>query len=144
MKEIFKQSGVFFFILLLFCTLFIFGISWGYSFVLAICCFLCGYIILVFLKKEETSISKVKQEYANTIREIVSQQPVASDLVSTLFPLRNENTSYSYLINPNSNENILNYLQNNESEKTQMKTFTNSLIDQYFNSPTQYIKDRII
>ena len=116
MKEIFKQSGVFFFILLLFCILFIFGISWGYSFVLAICCFLCGYIILVFLKKEETSISKVKQEYANTIREIVSQQPVASDLVSTLFPLRNENTSYNYLINPNSNDNILNYLQNNESE----------------------------
>lgn len=144
MKEIFKQSGVFFFISLLFCILFIFGISWGYSFVLAICCFLCGYIILVFLKKEETSISKVKQEYANTIREIVSQQPVASDLVSTLFPLRNENTDFSYLINSNSDENILNYLQNNKSEKTQMKTFTNSLIDQYFNSPTQYIKDRII
>lgn len=144
MKEIFKQSGVFFFISLLFCILFIFGINWGYSFVLAICCFLCGYIILVFLKKEETSISKVKQEYANTIREIVSQQPVASDLVSTLFPLRNENTNFSYLINPNSNDNILNYLQNNKSEKTQMKMFTNSLIDQYFNSPTQYIKDRTI
>lgn len=121
--------------------LIIFSISWGYSFILAICCIIIVFVIYVIDSNKESEIDKLTKEYTGIIREITTQQPVASDIVSALYPIRNENKNYSYLINQKY-DYILNKV-NNENV-SEYKTLTSQLIDDIFNSPTMAIKGRDI
>lgn len=121
--------------------LFIFSISWGYSFILAICCIIIVFVVYVIDSNKESEIDKLTKEYTGIIREITTQQPVASDIVSALYPIRNENKNYSYLINQKY-DYILNKV-NNENVN-EYHTMSSQLIDDMFNSPTMTIKGRDI
>lgn len=121
--------------------LIIFSISWGYSFILAICCIIIVFVVYVIDSNKESEIDKLTKEYTGIIREITTQQPVASDIVSALYPIRNENKNYSYLINQKY-DYILNKV-NNENVN-EYHTMSSQLIDDMFNSPTMTIKGRNI
>ena len=121
--------------------LIIFSISWGYSFILSICCIIIVFVVYVIDSNKESEIDKLTKEYTGIIREITTQQPVASDIVSALYPIRNENKNYSYLINQKY-DYILNKV-NNENVN-EYHTMSSQLIDDMFNSPTMTIKGRNI
>ena len=119
--------------------LIIFSISWGYSFILAICCIIIVFVVYVIDSNKESEIDKLTKEYTGIIREITTQQPVASDIVSALYPIRNENKNYSYLINQK-----YDYILNKVNNENEYNTLTSQLIDDMFNSPTMTIKGRNI
>ena len=110
--------------------LIIFSISWGYSFILAICCIIIVFVVYVIDSNKESEIDKLTKEYTGIIREITTQQPVASDIVSALYPIRNENKNYSYLINQKY-DYILNKVNNenvNEYKSLTSQLMTTCLI----------------
>ena len=90
----------------------IFSINWGYSLILALCCFLMTYMFIYFEKKEQIKTNDLEKKYSSELLTGLINSPTSIE----------NTTKYSYYAESNKN--------------------LSQVINAMFNDPTFAIKNR--